>query len=128
MPATRTEVKQDPRRERSAHNGLVPPVRAPDLALVDVAGHALALAPGDGWVRRLDPVRTLILELCDGEALPEQLAEELAAAVGVEPALVAASLRATLAGLAEEGLVVEGPQPAPAARTPGGRRVAPGCT
>jgi hypothetical protein len=128
MPASPTEVKPGPVRRRNAHNGLVPPARARELALVDVAGHALALGPGDGWVRRLDPLRTLVLELCDGEAPVEQLADELATATGAERRRVEESLRATLSGLAAEGLVVDGPPPPPGAPAQHGRRVAPGCT
>lgn len=82
-----------------------PRIRA-DLTLVELDQEAVVYDPVSGLVHYLNPMASLVLQLCDGTATVKETTAELAEANEVEPAAIDADIRKLIKQFRDAGLVV----------------------
>lgn len=77
-----------------------------DLTLVELDQEAVVYDPISGLVHYLNPMASLVLQLCDGTATVKETTAELAEANEVEPEAIAADIRRLIKQFRDTGLVV----------------------
>ena len=77
-----------------------------DLTLVELDQEAVVYDPLSGLVHYLNPMASLVFQLCDGTATVKETTADLAEANEVEPEAIAADIRALIKQFREAGLVV----------------------
>ncbi len=82
-----------------------PAIRS-DLTVVELDQEAVVYDPVSGLVHYLNPMASLVLQLCDGTATVKETTAELAEANEVEPEAIAADIRKLIKQFRNAGLVV----------------------
>ena len=82
-----------------------PRMRA-DLTLVELDQEAVVYDPMSGLVHYLNPMASLVFQLCDGTATVKETTADLAEANEVEPDAIAADIRKLIKQFRDTGLVV----------------------
>jgi PqqD family protein of HPr-rel-A system len=77
-----------------------------DLTLVELDQEAVVYDPISGLVHYLNPMASLVIQLCDGTATVKETTAELAEANEVEPEAIAADIRRLIKQFRDAGLVV----------------------
>ena len=77
-----------------------------DLTLVELDQEAVVYDPISGLVHYLNPMASLLLQLCDGTATVKETTTDLAEANEVEPDVIAADIRTLIKQFRNAGLVV----------------------
>jgi PqqD family protein of HPr-rel-A system len=80
-----------------------------DLVVVELDGESVIYEERSGNVHHLNPSASLVFSLLDGEATLTELAQEIAAAFGLENEEVDRQVRTLVAGFREQGLLEEAP-------------------
>lgn len=79
--------------------------RPPAVEWVEIDGEAVVWSDEPEALHRLDPIATLVFQLCDGVTPLRQTVAELADAFGQRPEVVAPDVTRCAAGLCRNGLV-----------------------
>jgi PqqD family protein of HPr-rel-A system len=77
-----------------------------DLTLIELDQEAVVYDPISGLVHYLNPMASLVIQLCDGTATVKETTAELAEANEVEPEAIAADIRRLIKQFRDAGLVV----------------------
>lgn len=77
-----------------------------DLTLVELDQEAVVWDPLSGLVHYLNPMASLVLQLCDGSATVKETVADLADANEVEPAAIDADVKKLVKQFRDAGLVV----------------------
>lgn len=77
-----------------------------DLTLVELDQEAVVYDPLSGLIHYLNPMASLVFQLCDGTATVKETTAELADANEVEPDAIAADVRKLVQQFRDAGLVV----------------------
>lgn len=84
------------------------PKRRDDVTFVEVDQEAVAYDPLSKLVHYLNPMGSIVLQLCDGTSTVDETIAELAEAQEVEPAEIDESIRALVDNFVSVGLVEPG--------------------
>jgi PqqD family protein of HPr-rel-A system len=82
-----------------------PQIRS-DLTLVELDQEAVVYDPVSGLVHYLNPMASLVLQLCDGTSTVKETTADLAEANEVEPGAIAADIRKLIKQFRDAGLVI----------------------
>ncbi len=77
-----------------------------DVTLVELDQEAVVYDPLSGLVHYLNPMASLVFQLCDGSATVKETTAELADANEVEPEAIASDVRKLVQQFRDQGLVV----------------------
>lgn len=77
-----------------------------DLTLVELDQEAVVYDPLSGLVHYLNPMASLVFQLCDGTATVKETVADLAEANEVEPDAIGADVRRLIKQFRDTGLVV----------------------
>lgn len=80
-----------------------------DLTIIELDGEAVVFDEERGELHHLNAPATLVLSLCDGSASPDELAEDIADAVGADLEEVRAHVREAIDGFRDAGLLIDSP-------------------
>ncbi len=76
-----------------------------DVTLVEIGPEAVVYDPRSRLVHYMNPMASLVLQLCDGTATVSETIAELAGAQEVEPEAIAPPVRSLMRGFRKFGLV-----------------------